>query len=199
MLQSCNEQRIRGGFSSGLKSLLILGMIVFGTSTFALFPFRHHISQLLSRLFPFKRGLTHTYWAGNVWALYNLADWLLSKLSGVKSNLTSGLVGEFTFQSLPPVSPLVCAILTLLAICPAMVKVFRTPSPTNTISGYCICGLAAFLFGWHVHEKAVMLSLLPLTGLLFSDTASFFRPFIMLSVSGLSGLLPLIYTQFEQV
>ena len=48
------------------------------------------LPQLLSRLFPFTRGLNHAYWAPNVWALVTALDRVL--LKGVCSHSEQGVV-----------------------------------------------------------------------------------------------------------
>lgn len=65
--------RIRLGNCVKLASGLVS---IFGA---ALGPFWYwdQKDQILSRLFPFSRGLCHAYWAPNVWAMYSFTDRVL--------------------------------------------------------------------------------------------------------------------------
>lgn len=82
------------------------------------------LQAIVSRLFPFKRGLVHAYWAGNFWALYVSLDRFLAfglKFLGFAVDMaaaqsaTRGLVEDVTFAVLPDVRPGPAAGLTLLA------------------------------------------------------------------------------------
>ncbi|RXN27036.1 putative dolichyl pyrophosphate Glc1Man9 c2 alpha-1,3-glucosyltransferase [Labeo rohita] len=169
--------------------------------------FQGQLPQVLSRLFPFKRGLCHAYWAPNIWALYNIADKAFSIL-GVKfklldinklpkASMTGGLVQEFQHSVLPSVSPLATLVCTLLSILPALFRIWHRP---NGARGFLrclvVCALGSFMFGWHVHEKAILMAILPLS-LLAVESREDARIFLILSITGHYSLFPLLFTTQE--
>ena len=91
-----------------------------------------------------------------------------------------------------------CIVLMMLSILPMLISVWKRPELKKT-EAYCICALASFIFGYHVHEKAILLSLLPLAVVAVRNPdGGLGKTFLILSSAGYSGLLPLIFTDFEQ-
>lgn len=178
------------------------------------------LTQMVQRLFPFSRGLIHAYWAPNVWALWTFADRVLVKLlpripalrtllpasfsarfdgaagSGFAS-ASRGLVENISFGVLPEIRASTCFVLTLTLTSVYMLKLWQTPTYRSFLASVSLCGFASFLFGWHVHEKAIMLPLIPYTFLAAVDYAHF-RTFVLLSVSGIVSLFPLLFTPQEE-
>ncbi|XP_076544418.1 ALG6/ALG8 family glucosyltransferase xit isoform X2 [Osmia lignaria lignaria] len=160
--------------------------------------------QVLSRLFPFKRGLVHAYWAANAWALYIGADKLLSlvlKQLGLLTTtklavMTGGLVQEQSFLVLPTPTPFVTFLLTLSSILPTLYCLFfKKDYSTNLkqfVRSLILCALCSFIFGWHVHEKAILTAIIPLCVLAVTDKDDA-RIFLILSSAGHTALLPLLY------
>ncbi|RYO85611.1 hypothetical protein DL764_009141 [Monosporascus ibericus] len=176
-------------------------LAVFGLA-FGPFALQGQIPQILSRLFPFSRGLCHAYWAPNVWAIYSFTDRVLIYGLPVKAealhSVTRGLVGDTAFAVLPEITPRICFGLTLLFQVIPLVKLFLCPSPTWDIfiGAVTLCGYASFLFGWHVHEKAILLVIIPFSLIALKDRRhlSAFRP---LAVAGHVSLFPLLFTPAE--
>jgi alpha-1,3-glucosyltransferase len=59
-----------------------------------------------------------------------------------------------------------------------------------------LCGYSSFLFGWHVHEKAILLVIIPFSLIALKDRRYLgaFRP---LAVAGHVSLFPLLFTAME--
>lgn len=164
----------------------------------------NQMQQVFLRLFPFKRGLCHAYWAPNIWALYNTFDKILAvtfhKLGFsviTNSTMTKGLVQDINHSIFPNVAPKATFLLTLLTILPCLVKLWRWPgNPLHFIRCLVICALSSFLFGWHVHEKAILMAIIPLSlvAVIWQKEAQIF---VILSVTGHYSIHPLLFTSFE--
>ena len=77
-----------------------------------------------------------------------------------------------------------------------LLKLFVQPSWDGFIGAVTLCGYASFLFGWHVHEKAILIIIIPFSLIALKDRRHYsaFRP---LAVSGHVSLFPLLFTPAE--
>lgn len=194
-------------FRPRFGNIIKLGVSIIGVfaAIFGPFVLWGQLDQLKSRLFPFSRGLCHAYWAPNVWAIYSFADRALIAMApylGLKvdpaalTSVTRGLVGDTSFAVLPNITAQHCFGLTLAFQMIALTKLWLKPSWEAFVGAVTLCGYASFLFGWHVHEKAILLVLIPFSLLAIRDRSHLasFRP---LAVAGHVSLFPLLFTAAE--
>uniref|UniRef100_A0A7S1AES7 Alpha-1,3-glucosyltransferase n=1 Tax=Noctiluca scintillans TaxID=2966 RepID=A0A7S1AES7_NOCSC len=168
-----------------IRKLVCLGAVVIATFAAAWTPLllTGQVMQTVSRLFPFGRGLTHAYWAPNVWALYNTADRGLAKFGFGAQNghsSTGGFAEVYESSVLWTIPPKATLALVVAGYLPLLVLIWRRTSPrSRTENGnteflavstqprdfvfYVALGNAvAFSLGWHVHEKAILMVTVPL-------------------------------------
>ncbi|XP_077820158.1 dolichyl pyrophosphate Glc1Man9GlcNAc2 alpha-1,3-glucosyltransferase isoform X18 [Macaca mulatta] len=164
--------------------VISLGLVVFLVSALSLGPFLalNQLPQVFSRLFPFKRGLCHAYWAPNFWALYNALDKVLSVI---------GLNDKWFGSAVSTHSPSLSDSLDnphLHTDCHI--------GPRGFLRCLTLCALSSFMFGWHVHEKAILLAILPMS-LLSVQKAGDASIFLILTTTGHYSLFPLLFTAPE--
>ncbi|KAI0462534.1 hypothetical protein LJB42_004028 [Komagataella kurtzmanii] len=203
------------------SNLFKLGFTVITVFVIAFAPFAYYgvIPNLMSRLFPFSRGLTHAYWAPNIWALYSFLDRVLVQLylhvPGISSIIsryigpeslvsrlknstasTKGLVGDVEFFIVPTITPKMSFILTLFYQILAVLPLLLFPTFKKFLGSITLCAFASFLFGWHVHEKAIMLVIIPFSFIAVSDRRLLY-PFHTLVNAGYVSLFPLLFKSPE--
>eukprot|EP01132_Coremiostelium_polycephalum_P005300 gene5300-6600_t len=194
-----------------ILSFIALGSTVLSVFSISLGPFilMKQIPQLLSRLFPFGRGLSHAYWAPNFWAVYNFID-RVSLFVGVKflgwnipleqqGMLTSGLVGSETQAHviLPTITPTITLLITLLFLIPSLYGIFKSNSKNSFILGIVQSSFTFYMFGWHVHEKAIIMVTVPLGFLLLASSGQYSKLNFFLSTIGHYSLFPLLFETRE--
>lgn len=155
------------------------------------------ISEILSRMFPWERGLVHEYWAGNVWALLLFIE----KITRYTKMVILGISTGDRYRIVDCISPGISTLCVFLALTPSLQCTWHVASARHIHVRarkdaflYCICytSLTVFLLGYHIHEKMIMTCILPMTfiGVVSSEGAQIY---MRLATLGIFGLLPLLH------
>ncbi|KAF4656255.1 Glucosyltransferase-like protein [Perkinsus olseni] len=165
------------------KRVTALGMVVVFTVALVMLPLVLAdgdftvVGRLMERMFPFKRGLYEDH-VSNVWVLLSpvlkLRRWSLAS------------------EPFARIMVKVCTACTLLSCLPSVLDCILRPPRVDKRQRFlaCLfqCSLSFFLFSWQVHEKAILLPLLPAM-LLVADRPLFSVSFGMLSTLSLWRLM----------
>jgi len=135
-----------------LWKLMGIGMTVVATFLLCWLPFLLNIEDslyVLERLFPFNRGLFEDKVA-NVWCA-------LSVVIKLKNILQQPQIIKLCLGS------------TLLACLPSCIDVLRYPTKKKFLYSLINCSLAFFLFSYQVHEKSILIVVLPVLLVVFDE------------------------------
>ncbi|KAG8739467.1 glycosyl transferase [Ceratobasidium sp. 414] len=78
------------------------------------------------------------------------------------TSASRGLIGDTVFAILPNVKPIHTFVVTILCQSVFLWKLWRAPTYRSFVCAVTLCGWASYAFGWHVHEKAILLVLFPM-------------------------------------
>uniref|UniRef100_A0A0N4Z1Y7 Alpha-1,3-glucosyltransferase n=1 Tax=Parastrongyloides trichosuri TaxID=131310 RepID=A0A0N4Z1Y7_PARTI len=192
------------GLSVGIPIILSFGPFLYAGGI-------EGINQILSRLFPFQRGLTHAFWAPNFWALYNTIDLLLYHVRRIhhkiykieveimKPQYTNGLVQEYEHTTLPNIMPIYTITMILIFLTPLIkLNITKMDRKEKYLKSLIISSMAFFCFGYHVHEKAILLPLIPLMLLSFKNLKYLSLYFNIYILSHFT-IFPLIFSPLENI
>lgn len=224
----CFIQDHRFLYGASAKRLIFLTIVVLITLVLPFVPFmisgkkeiKIILVQILSRLFPFQRGLCHDYWAGNLWALYlgfekvmGFVVRLTNKYCSRGESCTTTLMKTIEtldtfFLPFPKVTPTLCAVFLFIGLIPGMICAWKVASTNSKRSStaqrqgaallYCVVysSISTFMLSYHVHEKAIMTCIIPMTFLAVMSRETT-RLYLRLCVFGHFGLLPLLFQSTE--
>eukprot|EP00397_Hematodinium_sp_SG-2012_P014207 GEMP01014438.1.p1 GENE.GEMP01014438.1~~GEMP01014438.1.p1 ORF type:complete len:392 (+),score=52.22 GEMP01014438.1:504-1679(+) len=164
--QHCHTGRIIGLTVKDMTRIISFAVVLVSVTFLLWLPILQTGQGLdaLRRMFPFGRGLTHAYWAPNIWALYSFGDRILVKLMGVatpESSPTKGLVEITPMSVLIDVKPWFTFLLIVAGNVILFLRILRKKSHLLLhVAQACAVGFAC---GWHVHEKAILMVIIPLS------------------------------------
>lgn len=124
------------------------GLISYVDTSAWYFPLVQQMAQLLHRVFPFARGLFEDKVA-NFWCALNVVVKLRKYPAALLQRAS--------------------LLMTLAAITPPCLIIFTKPRKENLPLALATCAWAFFLFSFQVHEKSVLLPLMPMTVTLASS------------------------------
>ena len=107
-----------------------------------------------------------------------------------------GLVQVTQFAVLPSPSPSATLLLVLLALLPCLFSLWRNPRPEAFLPAAVYACLCSFMFGYHVHEKAILMVTIPLA-VAAAESRHSAKTYFLLSTTGHVALMPLLFTEQE--